>query len=478
MCGIVGVLGSLKASSEIYNGLYAIQHRGQNGAGMYISNGNSSRLLKGAGLVSSLFDDIQLDRIDGGSGLGHVRYPTIGGPDTVDAQPFKLTRPVEIAMVHNGNTVNYRELCDELGYELESNCDLELLLNLFAKELEKQGSVDMDSIFNAVGKIMDIVNGSYSVAAMIHGKGLLLFRDPYAFRPLIYGKRISLDGVSYAAASENIVLDILGYEIIRDVKGGEAIFIGEDKSVITRQVRPERKRHCMFEWVYFARTDSTIEKTNVYEARLRLGSELAKECEKKKIKLDVIVPVPDTARTLALSMAEYLNVPFREGLLRNRYVGRTFIMPDQTSRETAVRIKLNPIIEEVKGKSVALVDDSIVRGTTSKKLVDLIRKAGAKEVHFFSGCPPIRSPCYYGIDMPTRKELTAANQTIDEIRHSIGSDTLTYQTPEGLVDGLEIDSKDLCLACINEDYPTQVREDIRKYFGECRDRDRMCKTGT
>ncbi len=473
MCGIVGVLGTLKASSEIYTGLYAIQHRGQNGAGIYISNGHNGRLIKGAGLVGSLFDEDTLFNLEGSSGLGHVRYPTIGFSETVDAQPFVTHNPLEIAMVHNGNIVNYGQLKEEFNLELESKCDLELILHIFAGELASEGKVDEESLFSAVGKTMDKLNGSYSIAAMIPGLGMLLFRDPNALRPMIYGKRISLDGVSYAVASENIVLDILGYEILRDIKGGEAILIKEDKTMVIRQVRPEIPRHCMFEWVYFARTDSTIEKTNVYEARLRLGRELAKVWEKKDLHIDVVVPVPDTARTLALSMAEYLKVPFREGLLRNRYVGRTFIMPNQTSRETAVRIKLNPIIEEVKGKCVALVDDSIVRGTTSKKLVKLLKKAGAKEVHFLSGCPPIRSQCYYGIDMPTKRELTAANKTIEQIRRTIGADSLTYQTIDGLVRGLKRDKDELCLACLNEEYPTQVREDIRNYFGKCRERDRM-----
>ncbi len=476
MCGIVGILGTLKASSEIYTGLYAIQHRDQNGAGIYISNGEKGRLVKGGGLVGSLFSKKTLYELEGSSGLGHVRYPTIGGSEKVDAQPFVVYDPVEIAMVHNGNIVNYGQLKQELDIELDSKCDLELILHIFARELASEGKLDDESLFSAVGKTMDKLNGSYSVATMIPGIGMLLFRDPTALRPMIYGKRISLDGVSYAVASENIVLDILGYEILRDIRGGEAILIKEDKTVVNRQIRPEISQHCMFEWVYFARTDSTIEKTNVYEARLRLGKELAKEWEKNDLHIDVVVPVPDTARTLALSMAEHLNVPYREGLLRNRYVGRTFIMPDQTSRETAVRIKLNPIIEEVKGKSVALVDDSIVRGTTSKKLVKLLKRAGAKEIHFLSGCPPIKSPCYYGIDMPTKRELIAANCSVEKIRKTIGADSLTYQTIEGLVSGLERDKDNLCLACLNEDYPTQVREDIRKYIGECRERDRIKTT--
>ncbi len=472
MCGIVGVFGTLKASSEIYNGLFAIQHRGQDGAGMYVSNGDSGKLTKGSNLVGSVFNKSILKDMEGSSGLGHVRYPTIGSDSELDAQPFVTQDPIEIGMVHNGNIVNYSQLREELDCQLESDCDLELILAVFASELKAEKHIGIKEIFSAVGRTMDRLNGSYSVIALIPRIGMLLFRDPHAIRPMIYGKRITLDGVSYAVASENIVLDILGYDILRDVKGGEAIIIQEDKTVVYRQVRSERRRHCMFEWVYFARSDANIERSNVYEARLRLGKELAKEWKKKGLDIDVVIPVPDTARTLALSMAEHLKVPYREGLLRNRYVGRTFIMPDQTSRETAVRVKLNPIIEEVKGKRVALVDDSIVRGTTSKKLISLIRRAGAKEVHFLSGCPPIRSPCYYGIDIPTKKELIAVNRTIEQIRQKIDADSLTYQTIEGLVKGLERSKDGLCLACLNEDYPTQVREDIRQYFGECREKAR------
>ena len=476
MCGIVGVFGTLKASSELYNGLFAIQHRGQNGTGMYVSNGDSGELFKGNSLVGTVFNRDILSKMEGTSGLGHVRYPTIGSDTKVDAQPFVTHDPIEIGMVHNGNIVNYPQLRDELNIELESNCDLELILAVFSQELKKEKCIDEEALFASTARTMDRLNGSYSVIALIPRIGMLIFRDPHAIRPMIFGKRITLDGVSYCVASENIVLDILGYDVLRDVKGGEAILIREDKSVELRQIRNDVPRHCMFEWVYFARTDATIEKSNVYETRLRLGRELAKEWEKKGLDLDVIVPVPDTARTLALSMSEYLNIPYREGLLRNRYVGRTFIMSDQTSRETAVKVKLNPIIEEVKGKRVALVDDSIVRGTTSKKLVQLIRSAGAKEVHFLSGCPPIRSPCYYGIDIPTKKELTAANKTVEQVRNKIGADSLTYQSIDGLVKGLERPIENLCLACLNEDYPTQVREDIRQYFGETRERERKVVT--
>ncbi len=472
MCGIIGIIGNTRASSELYHGLYAIQHRGQNGTGMYVYDGEEGKLVKGSGLVGELYTKDILDDLKGEAGLGHVRYPTIGSDTFKDAQPFVKNEPIDIAMVHNGNIVNINQLKDKYNLELESECDLEVILSIFSGELEKEDVTNESSLFSAVGKTMDKLNGSYSVIALIPGMGLLFFRDPHAIRPMVYGRKVSLDGVSYAVASENIVLDILGYDIIRDVKGGEAILIREDKTEVKEQVRPAQARHCMFEWVYFARTDSTVENINVYEARLRLGSQLAKRVKERGIDLDVVVPVPDTARTYALAMAEELQVPYREGLLRNRYVGRTFIMPDQLSRETAVRTKLNPIIEEVKGKKVALVDDSIVRGTTSKKLVDLMRRAGAKEVHFIIGCPPIKSPCYYGIDMPTKHELKAYKCDVECIKKDIGADSLTYQSLEGLVYGLGVEKDKLCMACLNEDYPTQVREDIREFFAEKREKER------
>ncbi|MFW6064974.1 MAG: amidophosphoribosyltransferase [Candidatus Natronoplasma sp.] len=468
MCGIVGLLGTGKASSELYNGLFAIQHRGQNGAGMFVADGKNTQLKKDRGLVDEVFDKQTLDDLKGKWGIGHVRYPTIGSNVELDAQPFKVEEPIEMGMVHNGNIVNYKELIDEYDLDLESDCDLELILAVFAEELKKEDEIDGDALFSAVERTMDSLNGSYSVITLIPEIGLFVFRDPRGIRPFVFGKRVNLDGTSLALASENTVLDILGYKVLRDVMPGEAMLIEGDKSYRSSQIKNVQPKHCMFEWVYFARTDSTIERINVYEARFRLGRELAKEWKKNEYKLDVVVPVPDTARTYALALAEELDIPYREGMMRNRYVGRTFIMPDETSRETAVKTKLNPIIEEVKGKKVGLVDDSIVRGTTSKKLVHLMKKSGAEEVHFLVGCPPIISPCYYGIDIPTKEELKASKKSVEEIRKDISADSLTYQTIEGLVKGIAKDKDELCLACLNENYPTKVREDIREYFEEMR----------
>ncbi|MFP3871737.1 MAG: amidophosphoribosyltransferase [Candidatus Natronoplasma sp.] len=472
MCGIIGVLGAAKASSELYNGLFAIQHRGQNGAGMYVSNGGHADLKKDKGLVGDIFDESTLDELKGGSGIGHVRYPTIGSDVERDAQPFKVEEPIEMGMAHNGNIVNYKELVDRYDLDLESTCDLELILHVFTEELKKEDKIDEEALFSTTERVMENLNGSYSVVALIPDFGLFLFRDPRGIRPFVFGKKVNLEGTSFAVASENTVLDILGYKVLRDVLPGEAILIKEDKSYQARQIKNMVPKHCMFEWVYFARPDSTIERISVYEARFRLGRELAKEWKKNDHKLDVVIPVPDTARTHALALAEELDIPYREGLLRNRYVGRTFIMPDQTSRETAVKTKLNPIIEEVKGKKIGLVDDSIVRGTTSKKLVNLMRDCNAEEVHFLVGCPPIISPCYYGIDIPTKEELKAANMTVEQIRKEIGADSLTYQSLEGLVRGIAKDKDHLCLACLDNNYPTKVREDIRDYFKKMRREER------
>ncbi len=477
MCGIIGILGTNNASAELYTGLFAIQHRGQNGAGMYTSEGKDSVLKKDKGLIGEVFDESILEELEGSNGIGHVRYPTIGSNVEQDAQPFKIENPIEMGMAHNGNIVNYREMVEKYDLDLKSTCDLELILHVFAKELEKESEIDENALFVAAERTMDNLNGSYSVVTLIPGLGLFTFRDPRGIRPMVFGKKVNLDGTSFGVASENTVLDILGYKVLREVLPGEAILIKEDKSYQARQLKNEKTNHCMFEWVYFARPDSTIERINVYEARFRLGRELAKEWQKKNKKLDVVIPVPDTARTIALALAEELDLPYREGLLRNRYVGRTFIMPDQTSRETAVKTKLNPIIEEVKGKKIGLVDDSIVRGTTSKKLIKLMKNCNAEEVHFLVGCPPIVSPCYYGIDIPTQEELIAANRSIREIKKEIGADSLTYQNIDGLVKGIAKKKDQLCLACLDKEYPTKVREDIRDYFENMRRKERETVEG-
>ncbi|MBR9707443.1 MAG: amidophosphoribosyltransferase, partial [Candidatus Diapherotrites archaeon] len=303
----------------------------------------------------------------------------------------------------------------------------------------------------------------------IAGKGMLAFRDPRGIRPLIMGKKVTLKGVSYAFASESIALDFLGYKVLKDVEPGEAVFISNDLKVYNWKLNgSESPAHCMFEWVYFSRPDSVIENKGVYEARFRLGEALAKQWAGKEHKIDVVVPVPDSSRPVALGFATALNLTYREGLVKNRYVGRTFIMPSQKSRENAVRSKLSPIIKELKGKRVMLVDDSIVRGTTCKYLIKMIRNAGAQEVHFASACPPILHPCFYGVDMSSKKELIAANNSLDEIKEEIGADSLTYQSINGVVEGIGSIRDRLCLACLNGNYPTKISAALKREYGEMR----------
>ncbi len=473
MCGVIGVIGKEDVSSDIYNGLFSIQHRGQDSAGAYTySREKGTYLHKEPGLVGDAFKEGDLKKLKGKMGIGHVRYPTIGSNTERDAQPFITSEPTDIGMVHNGNIVNYGQLKKELDLDLESRCDLELILEVFSRELEKEKKIDKESIFRSIGRTMDKLNGSYSVIALIPKVGLVIFRDPKGIKPLVIGKKRTLKEESYGVASENVALDILGYNNVTDVTPGKAIIIDKQKNKTSKQIRTEERNNCMFEWVYFARADASIENKDVYKTRLNLGRELARKWKEKEGELDVIFPVPETARTFALGMAEELDKPYREGLIKNRYVGRTFIMPDQTSRKTSIKMKLNPIIREIKDKKVGLVDDSIVRGNTSKKIIQLMKDAGAEEVHFFVGCPPIRYPCFYGIDMPTENELIASGRKTEEIKEKIGADSLTYQSIEGLVKGLELKKENLCLGCLNNNYPTKVGKKLKNHFSKQRKEER------
>ncbi len=446
MCGIVGLTNG-DVANKVYYGLYSIQHRGQDACGIasYDSANDRFRLQKDRGLVSDVFNPQTLENLFGGMGIGHVRYPTIGGNDKNDAQPFVYNK--NLSMVHNGNIANYVQILKVLDQKPVSTCDLEVILNLMGQELEKT-----KDIYHAVESTMNQLNGSYSVIAMVPNEGLVVFRDPHAFRPLILSRN--------GAASESVALDIMGEEVIDDVKPGECVIIN-DGTMERKTLVDKGARHCMFEWVYFSRPDSTIEKKSVYEVRLRLGKELAKQWDKT---VDVVIPVPDTSRATALSFANEIGVDYREGLIKNRYVGRTFIMPEQGLRETAVKVKLNPIITEIKGKKVAVVDDSLVRGTTSKKLVKLIRNAGATEVHLIIACPPLKWPCFYGIDMTKKSELIASQFPDHEVERELakltGADSVTYLTIDGLRNAIGI--KGLCTACLDGDYPTDVSTLLEK----------------
>lgn len=470
MCGFIGIYGRKDVFYDIYTGLLAIQHRGQDSSGI-ITYSERFNLKKGNGLVKDVFGEKHASYLKGIIGIGHVRYPTIGGGGAEDAQPFYVNMPYGIAMAHNGNIINYFSLKKELEERdrrhLNSGCDVEAILNVLAYELEKEGDFSKDSLFSALEKTYDRLLGSYSVVAIIRDKGLLAFRDPHGIKPIVFGRRDD----DYIFASESVVLDVLEFEIIGDVEPGEAVFITKDREVIRKRIRREKHTPCIFEWVYFARPDSVIDGISVYEARLRLGRELAKLIKEKQIIPDVVIPVPDTSRAAALALAEELNIPYREGLIKNRYIGRTFIMPTDKERSSSVKMKLNPMRFELAGKKILVVDDSIVRGHTSRQIVELIRNSGAKEVYFASYSPPLRYPCLYGIDMQTRGEFIARNRSIEEIKDIIGADELIYQTIDGLIRGVKGDKEiSFCTACFTGDYPTHIPEEMFLMIEEDRKR--------
>ena len=467
MCGIIGIIGKADVAGDLYSGLISLQHRGQDATGITTFDGENFHAIKEAGLVTNVFSKESLKKLKGSIGIGHVRYPTVGSILKEDAQPFHTFLPTLISIAQNGNLVNYRQLREELlrqKEELYSTCDAELILKLLAKEIAKENSYDAEAFFAATQRVMDKLNGSYSIVGMT-SKALFAFRDPYALRPLVLAKRE--DG--YAFSSETAALEVLGYKVVRDVQPGEMIFIDKNMEVKSKILKEGKRAHCMFEWVYFARTDSSIENVGVYEARINLGRELARVWKEKGIQVDIVIPVPDTARPAALSFAEELGLRYTEGFIKNRYIHRTFIMANQERREGAMKLKLNPIIKEVKGKRIALIDDSLVRGTTSKKIIQLLRDAGAKEVHLLLTCPPLKSPCFYGIDMSTKAELAAARMSVEEIRKAIGADSLTYQTIPGLKRAINVP---LCTACLDGNYPTNIPEDMKRVFEKQRQEER------
>ncbi|MHC1598816.1 MAG: amidophosphoribosyltransferase [Candidatus Methanofastidiosia archaeon] len=462
MCGVIG-LSSDNVAWEAYRGLLSIQHRGQNSAGIVTLNNKFYRK-QGNGLVSKVFENFELDELKGNIGIAHVRYPTSGNGPVSESQPLFINYPYGLALSHNGNLTNYKELKQFLHDKrrsLQTESDTEVLLNLLAHQISKH---DIDT---ALEHTMNNAEGSYSAAMLLcknEGK-MIAFRDPNGIRPLIIGKRETETGCNYIVCSESVGLDVNGYEQIRDVKAGEAVSFSRDE-IEFKQIRPARPAHCMFEYVYFSRPDSIIEGKSVYEVRFKLGENI--EFYKD---VDTVIPVPDTSRTAALGFALKYNLPYREGLIKNRYIGRTFIMPTQPYRESAVIEKLNVIKKEVSGKRIALVDDSIVRGTTSKRLVNLLRNNGAKEVHFISSCPPIKYPCFYGIDMTIKDELIASNY-IKDIKNKIGADSVTYQSIEGLVKSIGLPKSHMCLACLNGDYPTGITCEKAEVLGKNREKER------
>ncbi|MDI9624546.1 MAG: amidophosphoribosyltransferase [Methanothermobacter sp.] len=449
-CGIVGIYSSDKNKNiapHIYYGLYALQHRGQESAGISTSNGKRFYTHKGMGLVYEVFNGKKLKKLKGNIGIGHVRYSTTGKSRIENSQPFhNRIGGLDIAIAHNGDIVNSGELRRELekeGYTFQSTTDSEVISYLIRREYQK----DNDMI-KAIERTSKQLIGSYSLVILFNHE-LYVVRDPLGIKPLALAEK---DGTRMVA-SESVAFDVIGAEYQRDVRPGEIIHLNNDESHIIKGSEKMRRAHCMFEYVYFARPDSIIDGRNVYEVRLKIGRALYRE---HPADVDVVMPVPDSAITAAIGYSRESGIPYGEGLIKNRYVGRTFIMPTQEERETAVKLKMNPIKSELENKKIVLIDDSIVRGTTSKALIDILREAGAREIHLRIGCPPITSPCYYGIAMATKKELLASNKTIKEIRDILGVDSLGYLSIESLVKAIGISKKNLCTGCLDGEYPTPV----------------------
>lgn len=442
MCGVVGIVGNQPVSQALYDGLTMLQHRGQDAAGIMTIDQNTLRLRKGNGLVRDVFHTRHMKQLTGQVGIGHVRYPTAGSSSSAEAQPFYVNSPFGIALAHNGNLTNAEELQASLfnsaRRHINTTSDSEILLNILAHELTKIDSLQLNEehIFKAVGEVHRQIRGAYAVVAMIIGHGMLAFRDPYGIRPLALGKRETEQGTEYMVASESVAIDGTGFTYMRDVEPGEAVYITDQGQLFTRQVA-DNPVHCpcIFEYVYFARPDSFLDGVSVYASRVNMGRKLGEKLQRDyaHLDIDVIIPIPETACDIALEMSRVLNLPYRQGFVKNRYIGRTFIMPGQTQRRKSVRRKLNAIGAEFKGKNVLLVDDSIVRGTTSEQIIEMAREAGAKKVYFASAAPEIRFPNVYGIDMPSANELIGYGREVDEVCEIIKADGLIYQDLEDLM---------------------------------------------
>jgi amidophosphoribosyltransferase len=445
MCGIIGVVGKSPVNQTLYDGLTIIQHRGQDAAGIVTCDDERLYLRKNNGLVRDVFQTRHMLNLRGNMGIGHVRYPTAGCSSSAEAQPFYVNSPYGITLAHNGNLTNSeqlkRDLMDLDRRHLNTGSDSEVLLNIFAFELQKIGKkrseLTAEDIFAAISKVHQRCRGGYAAIVMIIGVGIVGFRDPYGIRPIVYGEKMTDKGMEYIFSSESVGIEALDFNTVRDIDPGEAIFISSKGDFMAKQCAQETKlAPCIFEYVYFARPDSIIDKVSVYKARLRMGESLANKILRIQPNhdIDVVIPIPDTGRTASLSIAHELGIKYREGFIKNRYIPRTFIMPGQGIRKKSVRQKLNAIDLEFKDKVVLLVDDSIVRGTTSGEIIQMAREAGAKKVYFASAAPPVKYPNVYGIDIPTSEELVAYNRTDEEVCELIGADWLIYQDVEDLVD--------------------------------------------
>jgi len=447
MCGILGIVARSPVNQLLYDGLLLLQHRGQDAAGIVTSEHNAFHMHKGGGMVRDVFRTRNMRDLPGNIGIAHCRYPTAGSAFKVaEAQPFYVNSPFGIVLGHNGNLTNAEQLKQEMFRtdlrHINTGSDSEVLVNVLAHELE-QASIKLrlepQTIFAAVANVHKRLRGAYAVVAMIAGYGVVAFRDPFGIRPAVIGYNETDAGTEYMVASESVAVDALGFRVLRDIAPGECVFIDEDGGFHAQQCATHASLNpCIFEYVYLARPDSLIDGASVYEARLNMGEALAAKIRRqhRSLPVDVVIPIPDSSRASALQLATGLGVPYREGFVKNRYIGRTFIMPGQAVRRRSVRQKLNPMALEFTGKNVLLVDDSIVRGTTSREIVQMAREAGARKVYFASAAPPVRFPNVYGIDMPTRAELIAAHRTEEEVAHEIGADALIYQDLDALKDAV------------------------------------------
>ncbi|WNO61467.1 amidophosphoribosyltransferase [Rheinheimera sp. MMS21-TC3] len=453
MCGVVGIVGKYPVNQALYDGLTVLQHRGQDAAGIVtIDSNNTLKLRKANGLVKDVFEMRHMQRLAGNIGLGHVRYPTAGSSSIAEAQPFYVNSPFGIALAHNGNLTNSHLLVDDIfriaKRHINTTSDSEILLNVLAHELQNTGVMQLqpEHIFRAVANVHRKIRGAYAAVALIIGHGLLAFRDPNGIRPLVMGKRETELGTEYMVASESVALDADGYTVMRDVSPGEAVYITQEGELHTFQCAENPSyTPCIFEYVYFARPDSTIDNISVYASRVAMGAVLGEKIKREwgHLDIDVVIPIPETSTDTALKIATVLDLPYRQGYVKNRYIGRTFIMPGQEARKKSVKRKLNAIWQEFKGKNVLLVDDSIVRGTTSKQIIDMAREAGAKKVYFASAAPEVRFPNVYGIDMPSANELIAHGHDVDSICNIIGADGLIFQSLPDLIEAVRIGNPDI-----------------------------------
>jgi len=475
MCGIIGIVGTGPVGPALYDGLTVLQHRGQDAAGIATADGMRLRVHKGNGLVKDVFDEPQMRLLSGRMGIGHCRYPTAGSEGSDEAQPFYVNSPFGIALAHNGNLINTDALRAQV-FEMDrrhvnTGSDSEVLLNVFAHELAEQGQLSPASAIRAVAGVHQRCRGGYAVVSLVLGLGLVAFRDPHGIRPLVLGRRETAEGIEYALASESVALDILGFTRLRDVKPGECVVVTPRGEIHSEVCAPAGEHApCIFEFVYFARPDSMMDDVSVHKARMRMGVKLGEKILRLRPDhdIDTVIPIPDTSRTSALELANVLGVKYREGFIKNRYIGRTFIMPGQGERVKSVRRKLNPISLEFRDRVVLLVDDSIVRGTTSRQIIQMAREAGARKVYLASAAPPVRYPNIYGIDMPAAEELVAHGRSEDEVQHQLGCDWLVYQDLADLKEAVGGPKKRLTTfdaSCFTGEYVTGIDAD---YFERIR----------